>query len=293
MLETIKRLTVDRPKKKYTVDGFLLDMGSGHMLSVNQKVHPMYDRFVPFLAQAAENASGRFVIDIGANVGDTAAAMVRHTQKQIICIEPTQKFYGLLQRNINNFGDTYSSRCRTVNAFISADDRENFVSKITAGTAVKVNVDGKAEVPTYTIPSLLKSLQLSLADVSLIKVDTDGFDSDCIMSMGDDLRNASPLLYWENELSDVIQHDKYMAMDSYLEKSGYTDFFVFDNFGNYLSHCTIEQLQDINNYLLRLAKGMSTRTFFYADILGCKPEQREICTNSVKSYLDFVEKSFK
>ncbi len=88
----------------------------------------MYDRFVPYLGMLANTNKGVF-IDIGANVGDTVAALVRHTDAKIICVEPISQFYALLCKNIKNFGSTYSNRILLVNAYISIDDGINYTSK--------------------------------------------------------------------------------------------------------------------------------------------------------------------
>ena len=45
----------EKPKRYYNIDGFDMDLGEGHMLSLSQKYNPMYDRFVPYLAKIIAN----------------------------------------------------------------------------------------------------------------------------------------------------------------------------------------------------------------------------------------------
>ncbi len=82
----------------YNIDGFILDLGEGHTLPVYQNDHPMYDKFVPYLGVIANDCSARYLLDIGANVGDTTAALIRHTSANVVCVEPTKKFYELCKK---------------------------------------------------------------------------------------------------------------------------------------------------------------------------------------------------
>lgn len=91
----------------YNIDGFMLDLGEGHMLSLTKKEHPMYDQFVPYLGMLADKCGGGYLLDIGANVGDTTAALIRHTSVNVICVEPTQKFYELCKKNVQGFGEEF------------------------------------------------------------------------------------------------------------------------------------------------------------------------------------------
>lgn len=96
-----------KTQRYYNIDGFVMNLGEGHMLSLAQKYNPMYDRFVPYLAKLVSDDKN-WIVDIGANVGDTTAAMIKHTNSKILCVEPTEKFYKLLIKNINNFGEQYN-----------------------------------------------------------------------------------------------------------------------------------------------------------------------------------------
>ena len=97
----------EKPQQFYQIDGFTLDMGEGHMLSITQRENPMYDRFVPYLGKLAGDESEKWIVDIGANVGDTTAALIKHTACKVLCIEPTEKFYRLCKANIVDFGCEY------------------------------------------------------------------------------------------------------------------------------------------------------------------------------------------
>lgn len=263
------------------------------MLSLIQKRCLMYDRFVPYLgkladakAEASLNPKESFwIIDIGANVGDTVAAFVRHTKAAVICVEPTKKFIGLLEKNVDSMKH-YSEQIRIVNAYISNDDTESYRSSVVHGTAVKQKVNSMSiqEAPTLTIPSLLKQENVVAESIALVKIDTDGYDSECIMSFGDLLSEISPLLFWENQIDTQKQLNEFVRMVDYLSERGYEYFFVFDNFGNYMCCVDACNMKNINRYLGRILYKFSPVSFYYVDILACKGGDRIMVEKIVEEY---------
>ena len=284
--ERYQVLTTKKTSRFYNIDGFMLDMGENHNLSLIQKKYLMYDKFTPFLGVLADKCvKSGWIIDVGANVGDTVAGMIRHTNQSILCVEPTKKFFDLCKKNIEMFGVDYSERVKLTNAYIALNLNSRYYSDVNNGTAVKVESKSIGEAPTYTLEELLKVEKISLSSVSLVKVDTDGYDSECIMSIGSRLKDVAPLLYWENQIDTDGQFDLYLQMINYLKSCGYIKFFVFDNFGNYLCELDYKGVVDINNYLHRIIKGRSALTFYYVDILACKEEQIEICKSVIDDYI--------
>ena len=276
-------------KSTYNIDGFQMELGEGHTLPEGQKRFPMYDAFVPYLGVLADRvicSDGGWIVDVGANVGDTTAALLRHTQAKVLCVEPTDRYYSLLERNVSAFGIPFTERVRLVKAFVSLHTGDSFVSRVERGTAVNIRTSGQKEADSYTLPDLLIHEDIELQQVALIKTDTDGYDADCLLSFGDKLAKVHPLLYWENQIDNVMQHRMFVQLASYLKSNGYQDFFVFDNFGNYLGHTNAEGLVDIDDYLLRIQQGHSARTIYYVDVLGCKLPQVELCSKIVYDYLD-------
>ena len=282
-----RKWNAEKPERYYIIDGFNMDLGEGHGLQLIQKYNPMYDRFVPYLGRIADakKNSNAVMVDIGANVGDTVAAFIRHTKSNVICVEPTRKFYNLCRKNIDGFGYDYSDRISLVNAYVSDIETTGFVSEVIDGTAIKRTTVSDAEAPTYTLPHIVDQCGYNMDQLSVIKIDTDGYDADCIFSLGEELRNISPVIFWENQIDDNSQYKKYISMGSFLFESGYNDFFVFDNYGNYLCHTDINGYIEINNYIKRMLNKKSTRSFFYVDVLAAKIADVEICHKAIEDYL--------
>ena len=262
------------------------------MLPVYQKKCLMYDRFVPFLgeladAKAASMSGNGWIVDIGANVGDTVAGLIRHTLAEVICVEPTTKYSVLLHKNVTAMGVPYIDRIHCVQAYIAENDEDAYVSQVVHGTAVKEKIAAKAtaEAPTMTIPELLQLQNVASKALALVKVDTDGYDSECILSLGNLLSDISPILYWENAIEQTSQMKKYIQMTHYLAGHNYTHFFVFDNFGNFLAEMDAAGMEDVDYYLERILRQRSPRSFYYVDVLASKDEDMTICRTTISRYL--------
>jgi hypothetical protein len=67
-----------------------------HEMPLHQLHHRLYDRFPISLGLAHGDG---WIVDISANVGDSAAAFASGSPKQILCIEPVAHFYSLLEKN--------------------------------------------------------------------------------------------------------------------------------------------------------------------------------------------------
>ena len=130
----LKRLNrcFHQPKRHYEIDGFVLDMGKNHLLSDYQEDCPMFSRFIPYLGELAEEIRGEHgvIVDLGANVGDTVAALIKHTNAAVLSIEPTDEYYHLLNKNL--FVMNAEERVRTIQAFIS-NKKKNYQSIVSGG----------------------------------------------------------------------------------------------------------------------------------------------------------------
>src|SRR5271156_3496303 len=71
--------------------------------------HRLYDRFLPVLCRHLPNG---WIVDVGANVGDTAVGIARETSNPILSVEASAEFYALLERN------TAGLRVRCVHALV-------------------------------------------------------------------------------------------------------------------------------------------------------------------------------
>jgi hypothetical protein len=83
------------PDKLYRIGEHEIMLKGQHELPLHQLHHRLYDRFPISLGLAHGDG---WIVDISANVGDSAAAFASGSPKQILCIEPVAHFYSLLCR---------------------------------------------------------------------------------------------------------------------------------------------------------------------------------------------------
>ena len=84
---------------------------------------------------------------------------------------------------------------------------------------------------------------------------------------------------------DDFQYEKYNHLYGQLEEKGYTELYIFDNFGNVLvEKSNFKTLKDINAYLYRMRKYNATRTFFYTDVLASTEKRKLVLETAIADY---------
>ncbi len=112
----------------------------------------MFSRFIPIWGTGAKSsANRRRHCRLGANVGDTAAAMIKHTNADILCVEPTNVYYALLRKNIPLL-DPQGVRLKTLQAFIS-DKKQGYQADVSGGGTTVQKESLWPEAPTFFIGS--------------------------------------------------------------------------------------------------------------------------------------------
>ncbi len=282
--------------KWYNIDGFRIEVGYDHRLPQFQAMNPMYDRFLPILGECLDKDSTKYVIDVGANVGDTVASMIRHTSALFICIEADKKYYKKLEENVRRFMEL-SQRIKCVNAFVVSGENSAccYDMNTTKGTGVRVvgNHLNAGNTPSKTLAQIIEDNGVSMEDVALIKTDTDGYDYECLESLMDTLETSAPLLYWESSIETKEQFSGYVSLVKELSAHGYSCYYVFDNFGNYLGKTDGRQLESIFRYLFRIECSASTRTFYYVDVLAAKDAESPIAKKAVEKYTAVYDSVFE
>lgn len=273
--------------RNYRIEGVGIDLGEEHPLPAFQRMYKMYDRFFPILGEMTKAKKGKFIFDIGANVGDSAAAMWNHTDDDFILIEPVKKFFDILLSNIERWGNT--KRVYAERAFITDKIDELYQIRYGNGRTAhkeRASIDTIESIPNYSVDSLIKAKGIAYEDIDLLKIDTDGFDADCILAAEELLRTGNALLYWENYVETFEQYQKYKDAYALLNRENYTSFFVFDNWGNFLCKADTEALISIMDYVLRKYTDCIGNTFGYFDVLACKSEDRKLCEDAIQKYVE-------
>jgi len=198
---------------RYLLGNVIIRLPPDHKLPVYQRKYKDYDRFLPHLVKHL--ASNSVVVDIGANVGDTLAAMVSANDKlRYVCIEADDTFFDYLQRNLKSIETVYPAvECRCIKAFVGKNI-DNVVLEGVGGTKHAVITDIETGMNSRSLDRILSDVDFR--DISLIKSDVDGYDYDTIGSAGNILAAADPILYFECMYDNEDQLRAYVANLTFL-----------------------------------------------------------------------------
>lgn len=225
-----------------------------HRLDAFREAHPLYDRRLPMLARVLSEADPTgTIIDIGANIGDTVAlCRLAGASASMVAIEPSQEYYRLLTANIDRLRPLFDP-VRPVNAFVGRatdalglDEHDGTARSVTRGEAAS------GTVPTMHLDAL------GLEHVSLLKVDTDGYDAVILAEHYEYLARMQPVVWAETDISSRAQQDSWRSVLERLQPT-YRDVCVFDNFGFLVAHGQLSAMTEVILTLIDYARRHKTR----------------------------------
>ena len=156
-----------------------------HELPFYRTDHSLYGEAVGRIAAAL----GGPVVDIGANVGDTAAIVRAHSDVPVLCIEGDDVFFALLERNGEQLGDLELER-----AFVAGSESPTGSGGVERARGTARLVGGS--VATKPLAAILDE-HPRFALPALIKLDTDGMDVPIVLSNLDLIERLRPVLFFE------------------------------------------------------------------------------------------------
>ena len=237
---------------------------------------------------AKKISSDKKIIDVGANFGDTAIAMLNNCRNPIICIEASDQVFPYLTKNIEQTKTLEFGKVRAIKHFVGTGFVRGELEHSYAGGTARLRRTKSSTVKPVELDHLVEST----SNIILLKVDTDGLDYDVIKSSRQILLDSNPILYWENQMSDDVQFEGYDQLYVFLTKLGYDHIYVFDNFGNLILEKTdFDTLRNINSYVLSMDKHGCTRTFYYTDVLTSTKKHLPIVEAAIYEYRsEWIEK---
>lgn len=202
------------PPVRYRIGEIDLELPLSHELPFYRKDHPLYSRNVGRIAKEL----GGPVVDIGANVGDTAAIIRSETDVPILCVEGDERFFAMLRRNASQFDPPIELE----HAFLGAPAR----GRVERSRGTARLSPGRAELPVKSLGRILEE-HPRFSEPALVKIDTDGFDVPIILGELDLLARLKPVLFFE--------YDPHLGADpvvfQQLGEIGYTRADVYENTG--------------------------------------------------------------
>jgi FkbM family methyltransferase len=263
MWQYIKKIRWKAPcDLMWTVGRYELVLPAGHKLPEYQSNHKLYDRFLLHVGEI--EAEGLFV-DIGANVGDTAAALCQKAGKTAVCVEPFPPFVSYFMRNKVKLEDgntvhLVSKAVGTGHTTLSLKEVNGTARPDTEGGSIKCT----------PLDQLMSDLKIKQGPF-LVKSDVDGLDAEALLSGINFIRATCPPLYFEMDPIGEEQTKSFSDLFEKLTEIGYR-FYVFDNFGLPLTGLVgRSEMLAFLSYINFMYRGKSTRTFYYCDVLAEPP----------------------
>jgi FkbM family methyltransferase len=262
----LKRLFVN----SHQIGEYSIRVPSGYSLEVFQTKNPLYDRFLPCLAKQIDIAD--FIVDVGANVGDSLFAMYQVRPSIYICIEPSTVFLKYLNHNIEQINQ--KKDILVYSELISSKPVKGEFEYTHKGTARIKEGGSQNNIPSSTLDNLIGDKK-----IALIKSDTDGYDYDVLLSSKKIIEEQLPILFFECDPNDQAQFRGFVELFLYLANK-YV-FYFFDNFGNLLlENAPLDNALSLLNYLKNIKSGSATLTLHYFDVLAINSEKHQVITQS-------------
>lgn len=278
-LKARRALNIDQRKR---IGNSTILLPPDHLLSRYQKVYRQYDRFLPHLAKHLDKES--VVIDVGANVGDTVAAMVAANDRlRYVCVEADDGFFDYLLRNTATLlqdNNQVSIECHKCLIGLSIT---GVTLQGVGGTKHAERSEGADALDSKSLDALLR--EIDCAPLGLIKSDVDGFDYDVIDSAQKSISENHCLLFFECQYDSESQFEGYRNCLNRLEALGYEKYAIFDNFGGLVTTAAEKSVVfGLMEYVRRQNNGDSSRTINYLDVLAYTAKHQSLVSSVISSY---------
>jgi len=209
----------------------LTHMPLSHELPTYYFWHPLYDSVIDRLSAYIRSSHGPLcLVDIGANIGDTALCARLTEDDCALLIEPTSAFRQCAKLNT---GNTKAS-IEILDCFIGAVDvRAALQGDSHQGTARFRFDAGGTKVTLCTIDKLV--FGRPHLKPNFIKIDTDGHDLECLQGARETIAAFRPYVLFEADVFDSADYcTAFLSCCSHFVQSGYEQIVVYSNIGNLL-----------------------------------------------------------
>jgi FkbM family methyltransferase len=267
------------------VGKFDILMPGNNIQLVNYKIYPDLNVQLGRLAVAIyKKFHGMTVIDVGANVGDTIAVLKSAVEVPVIAIEGDEASYSFLERNTKQF-----SNVSLVKSFLSDKSQEANITFEKGGWNATIipNKQGETKISFKTLDNVISSGGFDGAEIKLLKVDVEGFDTIVLRGALGIIQKNKPILFFEynRENMKAINEDGLSTVLSFLEY-GYNKIAFFDHKGSLVLATELKNKEVVtymHNYI-----SSSKNLLGYYDIAIFHEQDNDVAENFLKEEQKYI-----
>jgi len=200
---------------------------------------PYGRNLIELAAALAETELGPVtLLDVGANVGDSALSVLGRVDARVLAVEGDPEYLEYLRLNCGA-----DERVTIVEALLSTEDGSGQVTAVRAGGTTRFEAGGESH-PTVTAEQLREN-NPDFDALRLVKSDTDGYDVALVQRIAEVWQDAHPVLFFEYDhaLSRLAGNDP-LAVWPALAALGYSTVAVWDNAGVPMGRTTVDKIGD-------------------------------------------------
>ncbi len=244
------------------VQGVRMVLPWSHRLPDYAAAAPEYGQNLVRLAARLARDTPLTVLDVGANVGDSALQILAATDARILCIEADPGYLHFLHLNVDA-----DDRIAVEEALLVpvADEQATGVRAVKVGGTARFHASSGTETTLRTVsPGELRARHADLDRLRLVKSDTDGYDVALVPAIAGEWADRRPVLFFEYDhaLSREAGHDP-LEVWSALAEHGYDTVAVWDQGGRPLG---LTDVTEIGGLTGDLERPLGRRSQHYWDV---------------------------
>lgn len=236
---TVRGLRPEREVRR-VVQGVELRLPWSHRLPDYARLEPAYGQNIVALASALATDEPLRLIDVGANVGDTALQVLAAVDGEVLCVEGDPHWLTWLRRNVG-----HDPRVTVHPGLLWSGDGLPDLAPVRRGGTTRFE-RGSADAATVVTAVGLRAAHPAFDSVRLVKSDTDGHDVRLVPALADAYATAAPVLFFEYDhgLSRLAGNDP-LEVWPRLAALGYTEVGVWDNHGAPLGRLPLARMVEV------------------------------------------------
>ena len=167
------------------------------------------------------------VLDVGANIGDSAKQILARTEARVLCVEGDPYWVRYLHMNVDGIPQVSVEEALLGDEEAASHD----VSAVRAGGTTRFVEGHNADALPVISAATLRARHPDFAQVRLVKCDTDGWDPQLVPAIAEAWRDVHPVLFFEFDptMAREVGIEKPNDMWAQLAELGYGPVAVWDN----------------------------------------------------------------